>query len=317
MDTSPAQQIGFFVFPGFQVQDLSGPLAAFELAESHAGGPAYRCHVVSDTGGEVVSSGGLRVVTERMPSRLDTLLVVGGEVSDDPAMLPAIDGHLAAARNNGARRIGSVCTGAFMLARAGLLDGRRATTHWKHSRQLQRMFPGTRVESDRIFIRDGHVWTSAGVTAGIDLALALIEEDLGHAASRAVARHLVVYHRRPGGQSQFSALADMEPESDRMREVLTYMRENLNAALSTETLASIACLSPRQFGRTFLAETGETPAKAVERLRVEVARQRVERSAEPIELIANAVGFADPERMRRAFIRVTGHPPQSLRRMAH
>lgn len=310
------RHIGFFVYPGFQIQDLSGPLAAFELAESDAGTSPYRCHVVSDAGGEVVSSGGVRVMTDRMPSLLDTLLVVGGEVSEDPAMLPAIDAHLAAAQKNGARRIGSVCTGAFILAKAGLLDGRRATTHWKHSRQLQRMFPGTRVESDRIFVKDGHVWTSAGVTAGIDLALALIEEDLGHAASLTAARHLVVYHRRPGGQSQFSALADMEPESDRMREVLTFMRENLNAALSTETLASIACLSPRQFGRTFLAETGETPAKAVERLRVEVARQRVERSAEPIELIADAVGFADPERMRRAFIRVTGHPPQSLRRMA-
>ncbi|QET01671.1 GlxA family transcriptional regulator [Cupriavidus pauculus] len=317
MDASLAlRHIGFFVYPGFQIQDLSGPLAAFELAGSGAGAPPYRCHVVSHAGGDVASSGGLRIMTSLMPSTLDTLLVVGGEVSDDPATLPAIDAHLATALQNGTRRIGSVCTGAFILARAGLLEGRRATTHWKHSRQLQRMFPGTRVESDRIYIKDGNIWTSAGVTAGIDLALALIEEDLGHAESLSVARHLVVYHRRPGGQSQFSALADMEPESDRMREVLSYMRENLNASLSTETLASIACLSPRQFGRTFLAETGETPAKAVERLRVEVARHRVERSAEPIEKIAEVVGFADPERMRRAFIRITGHPPQSLRRMA-
>ncbi|WP_454724469.1 MULTISPECIES: GlxA family transcriptional regulator [Cupriavidus] len=310
------RHIGFFVYPGFQIQDLSGPLAAFELAELGAGIKAYRCHVVSQAGGEIASSGGLKVITDSIPPTLDTLLVVGGEISDDPAGLPTITAHLSAAERNGTRRIGSVCTGAFILAKAGLLDGRCATTHWKHSRQLQRMFPKARVQSDRIFTKDGHIWTSAGVTAGIDLALALIEEDLGHAASHAVAQALVVYHRRPGGQSQFSALADMEPASDRIREVLTYMREHLNEPLSTETLASVACLSPRQFGRTFLAETGETPAKAVERLRVEVARQRVERGAEPIERIAGSVGFTDPERMRRAFIRVTGHPPQSLRRMA-
>jgi transcriptional regulator GlxA family with amidase domain len=173
-----------------------------------------------------------------------------------------------------------------------------------------------KVEGDRIFTKDGPIWTSAGVTAGIDLALAMIEEDLGSSVSHATAQMLVVYHRRPGGQSQFSALADMEPESDRIRDVLTYIREHLTEPLSTEQLAAIACLSPRQFVRTFLAETGETPAKAVERLRVEVAKQRVESGGEPIEIIARTVGFSDPERMRRAFIRVTGHPPQTIRRMA-
>lgn len=207
-----------------------------------------------------------------------------------------------------------MCTGAFLLAAAGLLEGRRATTHWKYAKQLQRQFPDIQVEPDRIFTKDRGIWTSAGVTAGIDLALAMIDDDLGSAISHGVAQMLVVYHRRPGGQSQFSAIADMQPESDRIREVLTYMREHLHESLSTEQLASVACISPRQFGRAFLAETGETPAKAVERLRVEVARQRVERSAEPIEVIAHAF-FKDPERMRRAFIRVLGHPPQSIRRM--
>jgi len=311
------RDIAFVVFPGFQIQDLSGPLSAFEIAGNVTARSAYRCEVVSLTGGEIVSSAGLGVFTQKITQKpFDTIIVVGGAVSAHPDELDPVADHLALASVSGSRRIASVCTGAFILASAGLLDGKRATTHWRHTSHLRHQYPKVRVEGDCIFTKDGAIWTSAGVTAGIDLALAMIEEDLGNSVSHATAQMLVVYHRRPGGQSQFSALADMEPESDRIRDVLTYIREHLTEPLSTEQLSAIACLSPRQFGRTFLAETGETPAKAVERLRVEVARHRVESGTEPIEIIARAVGFSDPERMRRAFIRVTGHPPQSIRRMA-
>jgi transcriptional regulator GlxA family with amidase domain len=208
----------------------------------------------------------------------------------------------------------SVCSGAFALAAAGLLDDRRATTHWRMAAQLQRRYPRIKVQSDHIFIHDGPVWTSAGISAGIDLALALIEEDLGVDVARAVARELVVYHRRPGGQSQFSALLELDPASSRIARALSYAREHLHEMLDVDRLAEVAHLSRRQFDRAFAAETGQTPAKAIEKLRAEAARPRVEAGDESLEGIARAVGFADPERMRRAFIRVFGQPPQSVRR---
>lgn len=311
------RDVAFVVYPQFQIQDLSGPLAAFECAGRQDGCGPYKLHVVSRDGGPVVSSSGLSVMTEAIRSEpYDTILFTGGNVLTNPAELGfAIDGTFHKSLRT-ARRVASVCTGAFLLAAAGVLNGRRATTHWKYVGQLQRSFPRIKVDGDRIFTKDGNIWTSAGVTAGVDLSLAMIEEDLGAEVSKAVAQMLVVYHRRPGGQSQFSAMLDMEPASDRIRTVLTYIREHLTETLSTERLADVAHLSPRQFGRSFLTETGETPAKAVERLRAEVARARVERGVEPIEVIARLVGFTDPERMRRAFVRIYGHPPQSLRRMA-
>ncbi|NYE28605.1 transcriptional regulator GlxA family with amidase domain [Rhodanobacter sp. K2T2] len=224
--------------------------------------------------------------------------------------------NIAAAKKLGARalRVASVCTGAFLLAETGLLDGRRATTHWRYAAQLQSLFPRTRVEGDSIYITDGHIWTSAGIASGIDLALAMIEKDVGLEVARAVSRLLVVPFRRPGGQSQFSAMSQMEPESDRIRIALNFAREHLAEALPVDRLADAARLSLRQFGRAFRRETGETPAKAIERLRVESARLRLQDGSEPIEQIALAVGFADPERMRRAFIKLHGHPPQSIRR---
>ncbi len=313
----PVRDVAFMVFPGFQIQDLSGPLAAFELAAKAAPDRSYRMHVVSEHGGPIGSSCGLQVITRSIEATsYDTFLVVGGELSLDPNDLAKAWSGIVRDAASTARRVASVCTGAFILAGAGLLDGRRATTHWRYTARLQRLFPRLKVKGDSIFTKDGDVWTSAGVTAGIDLALAMIEEDLGAEVSRATAKTLVVYHRRPGGQSQFSALLDMEPESDRIRDVLTYMRDHLAKTLSIETLAGVACLSPRQFGRAFLSETGETPAKAVERLRAEVAKPRIEQSSEPIEMIARSVGFTDPERMRRAFLRVFGHPPQAIRRTA-
>ena len=212
------------------------------------------------------------------------------------------------------RRIAAPCTGAFVLAAAGLLDGRRATTHWAYARELQKRYRGIKVEDDRIFIADRGIWTSAGMTAGIDLALALIEMDLGADVARLVAKKLVVYHRRAGGQSQHSLLLQLEPKSDRIQSVLTYARRNLNAALGVEQLADVAHLSPRQFSRAFHAETGQSPAKAVENMRVEAARMLIEDGRHSIDEVAELTGFGDRERMRRAFLRALGQPPQVLRR---
>jgi transcriptional regulator GlxA family with amidase domain len=311
------RDIAFVVFPGFQIQDLSGPLAAFEVAGNIVADSPYRIHVVSQEGGPIVSSCGLEIGTHPIRQEAcDTLIVTGGRRLGESSELIWQLCKLIDVPVRKARRVGSVCTGAFILAASGLLDGRRAATHWQHAARLQKLFPRIMVEDDCIFVRDGNIWTSAGISAGIDLALAMIEEDLGPDVSLAAARTLVVYHRRPGSQSQFSAMLDMEPHSDRIRDVLTFMREHLTETLSTNRLAAVACLSPRQFGRVFRDQTGETPAKAIERLRAEVARPRVERGVEPIEVIAHHVGFVDPDRMRRAFIRVFGHPPQSIRRLA-
>lgn len=306
--------VAFYVHPCHQLLDLAGPLDAFRAAGEVAGGRPYDSAVLSRLGGRVVGNAGLPIETEPCRGRAcHTLVVVGGDAG---RMLEA--GEVAAVRAlaEGATRVASVCNGALLLAAAGLLDGRRATTHWASAPELRRRFPAVAVEPDRIFVRDGRVWTSAGITAGIDLALALIEADGGVGLARAVARELVVYHRRPGGQSQFSGLSLLEPESDRMRLALAYAREHLSEPLPVERLAEAARLSPRQFGRAFRAETGETPTRAVERLRVEAARLRLEGGSEPVEAVARAVGFADPERMRRAFVRRFGHPPRALRRMS-
>ncbi len=307
-------KIGFFVSPGHQMIDLAGPLSAFQNATLPSGEKAYRLYVVSAGGGIVTNNVGVGVTTEASGTvSMDTLIMVGGDIAPmlGTSQQEAFD--LAAAP---ARRIASICTGAFMLATLGLLDGKRATTHWRRVARLQRDHPRVSVCGDRIFVADGRMWTSAGMSAGIDLALALIEDDLGDTASREVARELVVYHRRSGGQSQFSVLSDLPAETDRIRTALTFVRDHLAEPLPVERLAAAACLSVRQFGRAFRRETGETPARAVERLRVEAARTRIEHSAEPVESIARSVGFADPERMRRAFVRLYGQPPQAMRRTA-
>jgi transcriptional regulator GlxA family with amidase domain len=306
------RDVGFLVYPDFQLLDLSGPLAAFQIAGRLSPGEAYGLPVVSRQGGLVASSSGLAVMTRPVGDAVfDTFIVVGGSLHETEELATIV--RSSATR---ARRVASVCTGAFILAEAGLLDGRAATTHWRHIAALQRRYPRVKVAGNRIFTKDGAIWTSAGISAGIDLALALFEEDRGRELSRATARELVVYHRRQGGQSQFSTMLDLDPESDRIRAALAFAREHLHERLSVERLAGIACLSPRQFGRAFLAETGETPAKAVERLRAEAARLRIETSAEAIEVIARQVGFSDPERMRRAFLRSFGQPPQGIRRAA-
>jgi transcriptional regulator GlxA family with amidase domain len=307
------KNIGFLLYPGYLLLDLAGPMSAFASANRFADEPLYRMQMVSVAGHSISNSYGISVDTCALKRRsFDTLIVVGGARW---AMRPPDIGAIQLASSK-VRRLASVCTGAFVLAQCGLLDGRRVTTHWRDAAELQREHAAVRVESDSIFIKDGRVWTSAGITAGIDLALAMIEEDYGASIALQVSQHLVVYYRRPGGQSQFSAMSEVAPESDRIRVALSYAREHLTASLSVERLAEVACLSSRQFGRVFKAETGETPAKAVERLRAEVARERIEGGAEPVESIAAAVGFSDPERMRRAFLRLYGEPPQSLRRKA-
>ncbi len=309
--------IGIYVFPCFQLLDLSGPLAAFQAANGAASATLYQPVILSRLGGPVPTSAPLVVSTTSARPRvraLDTLVVVGG---DEVRGADNADVHAIRILASRARRVTSVCTGALLLAAAGLLDGRRATTHWRHTARLQREYPAVRVEADRIYVHDGNVWTSAGISAGIDLALALIEADHGTGLSKAAARELVVEHRRAGGQSQHSEIIALEPESDRIRQALAYARAHLDQRLGIEQLAEVASLSLRQFNRLFREQTGETPAKAVERLRIEAARPRVEAGIEPIEIIAATLGFTDPERMRRAFIRHFGHPPQSLRRAAH
>jgi transcriptional regulator GlxA family with amidase domain len=244
-------------------------------------------------------------------TNFDTLIVGRGTEPPTPGLIEFV--RQAPER---CRRVAAVCTGAFILAEAGLLDGRRASTHWNRARELQTRFPKVKVDADRIFIVDGPVWTSAGMTAGIDLALAMIEQDLGADVARTVARYLVVYHRRAGGQSQFSALLDLEPKSDRIQRALAYAKRNLDTSLTVEQLAAAAHLSPRQFSRVFRVETGQSPAKAIETLRVEAARLLMEQSSHPIEVIARQTGFADRGRMRRAFLRTFGQPPQVMRRNA-
>jgi transcriptional regulator GlxA family with amidase domain len=287
----------------------------FEFANRVAGTPCYRIALVSDRGGAVPSSAGFAVQTTSFKRRsFDTVLVCG--YSD---LQPHPRGLLAFLKraSRTARRVGGPCTGAFALAEAGLLDGRRATTHWHHARAFRAAYPEVRLEEDRIFIIDGAMWTSAGMTACIDMALALVEKDLGVEVARSVAKKLVVFHRRAGGQSQYSALLELEPSSDRIQTALAWASENLAGDLSVEHLAEAAHLSPRQFSRAFREETGQSPAKAVEHLRVEAAKVLMEDGRHPMEVIARRTGFGDRERMRRAFLRAFGSPPQAIRRMVH
>ncbi|RVA64192.1 helix-turn-helix domain-containing protein, partial [Mesorhizobium sp. M7A.F.Ca.CA.001.08.1.1] len=215
-----------------------------------------------------------------------------------------------------ARRTTSVCTGAYLLARAGLLDGRRATTHWASSHDFHRRYPKVRLDAERIFIRDGDIWTSAGISAGIDLALALVEDDLGAEVARRTAQQIVMHQRRPGGQSQFSAFVELGGRTGRFAALIEWVRANLAEPLTVECLADHAAMSPRNFARAFTSETGVTPAKAVERMRLETARTAIETSHLPLERIAETAGFGDPGRMRRAFLRTLGQPPQAFRAAA-
>jgi transcriptional regulator GlxA family with amidase domain len=307
------RDVAFLVYPGYSLMALA-VVTGFEVANAMAEGPFYDLHFVSETGGPVRTSAGIALQTEALTDKPFDTLVVGGATVPEPSTPGLIAFVRDAPKRH--RRIAAVCTGAFVLAEAGLLEGRRATTHWAHARDLQRAYPQAKMDEDRIFVNDGPIWTSAGMTAGIDLGLALIESDLGPEIAKAVARKLVIYHRRGGGQSQFSALLELTPKSDRIQSALTYARENLHKPLTVPDLADAARLSPRQFSRAFHAETGQSPAKAIETLRVESARNLMEQSRHPIDVVARQTGFSDRDHMRRAFLRAFGQPPQVLRRNA-
>lgn len=305
--------IGLVVYPSFSAMSLA-VTTVFETANLYTGTTAYKISLVSEHGGPVATSLGYELQTASLKRRsFDTLIVAGNNKG-----APASAGLLSYLRGAGSRtrRIAAICTGAFTLAEAGLLDGRRATTHWHFARTLQQKYPKIEVDADRIFIVDGPIWTSAGMSAGVDLALALVEKDLGAETARMVARKLVVYHRRAGGQSQYSALLDLDAKSDRVQTALAYARENLGAELSVRELARAAHLSPRQFSRLFHEETGQSPAKAVERLRIEAARLMMESGRFSVEEVARENGFGNRERMRRSFVRAFGQPPRALQRTA-
>jgi transcriptional regulator GlxA family with amidase domain len=304
-------RVGVVIYPGFQLLTLA-VISVFEYANMSLEEPLYAHTLLSEEGGPVASSCGVEVGTVPFGNvRYDTVLVVGDTVvtQGPPALLAFL--RKSARRS---RRMGAACTGAFNLAQAGLLNGKRATTHWAHVAKMQRDHPEVKLEEDSIFVQDGSVWTSAGATACIDLGLALVEEDCCADIAKFVAKRMVVYHRRTGGQSQHSALLELLPRTDRIQKALTYAKSHLTNELSVEELAEAVHLSPRQFGRVFREETGQTPAKAIERLRTEAARLMIESQLLPIETVARDTGFGDPDRMRRAFLRAYGQPPQVIRR---
>lgn len=305
------KRIAYVLVPDFQVM-LFGGLTVFEVANHTAPKPFYDIHLISESGGPVRSSLGYSVSTEPFPKEHFDTVIVGGAIEIAPVTAGVVDFLQRAASSS--RRMASMCTGAFYLAQAGLLEERRATTHWAFARQLQSMYPTIKVDEDRIFITDGSIWTSAGMTAGTDLALAMVEQDLGSEAAKFVAKKLVMFQRRAGGQLQHSALLDLDAKSDRIQSALAFAKKNLRTLASVDQLADAANLSPRQFSRAFRSETGQSPAKAVESLRVEAARAMMEDSQLPIDVVARETGFADRNRMRRAFLRAFGQPPQALRR---
>jgi transcriptional regulator GlxA family with amidase domain len=317
-DSSPTRQIVIVLFPGVQSLDVSGPVEVFFGAQRLLDAATYEIRTLSADGAPLRTSSGLTLVPdgtlEQAPRAIDTLIVPGGEGTRATVRDDALLAWIAAASAT-ARRTASVCTGAFLLAAAGLLDGRRATTHWASAEALARRHPNVSVDPDPIFVRDGHVWTSAGVSAGMDLALALVEDDHDSELALSVARHLVLFLRRPGNQSQFSAtLASQQPEREPLREVQRSVVEHVAADHSVEAMAERAHMSPRHFARAFRAETGVTPARYVERVRLEAARRLLEDGAEPIAAVAGACGFGTAETMRRVFLRALDVGPAEYRR---
>jgi transcriptional regulator GlxA family with amidase domain len=317
------REVVIVAYAGVQSLDVCGPLEVFagaqQLVQASAGSDAgYEIRVASSDGATLSSSSGMLIAPHaslgEVRRDIDTLIVAGGPGHRAAAHDAALIGWLRRA-SAGARRTTSVCTGAFLLARAGLLDGRRATTHWAFAEQLAQQYPAVTVEPDPIFLRDGPIWTSAGVTAGMDLALALVEEDLGRDAALTIARHLVLFLRRPGSQSQFSAtLAAQEPAREPLREAQRLILENPAATHTVDAMAERAAMSSRHFARAFRAETGVTPARYVERVRLEAARARLEDTGEPIAAIAAACGFGTAETMRRTFLRTLHVGPAEYRR---
>ncbi|SAL35196.1 AraC family transcriptional regulator [Caballeronia sordidicola] len=311
--------IDIYAFPDVQLLDVAGPLQVFasanELSLAAGSRAPYVPRVIAAVSGEIRSTAGLGLVAHPLPlasETADTLIIAGGRgvhaASRETAQVAWIR-----ERAQRCRRVASVCTGAFLLAAAGLLDKRRAVTHWAHCEQLGERYPAVNVDPAPIFIRDGTVWTSAGVTAGIDLALALVEDDLGRALALEVARELVVFLKRPGGQAQFSATLSLQKAGDRFGELHAWIAENMASDLSVATLAERAGMSERSFVRHYRAQTGVTPARAIEQLRLEAARRLLGDTAFPIKRVAARCGFGSEETMRRGFLRSTGVTPQAYR----
>jgi transcriptional regulator GlxA family with amidase domain len=309
------RQVILVIHPGFHLLDATGPVTAFDLARLYEP-QAYDIQIMAAGGGSIVSSAGIAFGARPLgEGPFDTIIVAGGAFIEDMSAMTEVVAWLRQEAPR-ARRMASVSTGAFLLAEAGLLDGRHATTHWSVTHLFSRRFPEVALDADRIYIRDGAIWTSGGATAGIDLTLALIEDDLGPATARGIAQLLVVHQRRPGGQSQHSGLLELGGVSGRFADLMDWIRAHLAEPLSIERLAARAAMSPRHFARTFTQEVGLTPAKAVEKLRIDMARAKVEGSYLPLDEVAEQCGFGDTERMRRAFLRNLGLPPQVLRQSA-
>ncbi len=309
-----ARRVVVLAYDGAELLDLAGPTnvltAATRLCPDRRG---YRVELVAQRSGLVTTAGGVQLQARALRGvrgPIDTLLVPGGI---DPFAGRALTPKLTRLASS-ARRVVGVCSGAFLLAEAGLLDGKRAASHWAGCALLQQRYPTLQVDHDAIFVRDGKVWTSAGVTAGMDLALALVEDDLGAQVALDVARWLVMYLRRPGGQSQFSApLQAQHSEHGALKALTAWVQENLRADLSVEALARRAAMSPRTFARVFAAETGLTPAVWVARLRLEAARSALELTGKSVKQIAVSTGFQSPERLHRAFQRSLHTTPLAYR----
>jgi transcriptional regulator GlxA family with amidase domain len=316
---SPVRVIDVLTYPAVQLLDVTGPVQVFASANdllARAGGTRpYLLKVVAQGGEGATASAGVTLATGPLTQpdeALDTLLIAGGEGAEAAAEDPVLIGWVRE-RATRARRVASVCTGAFLLAAAGMLDGRRAATHWMYCARLAERFPNVQVESDPIFVCDGSIWTSAGVTAGIDLALALVEEDLGRAVALAVARYLVVFLKRPGGQAQFSAALALQAADDEFGPLHEWINRHLADDLSLSVLADQAGMSERSFSRRYAEATGLTPARAIEQLRLEAARRLLSESRQPIKRIAQRCGLGSEETMRRSFLRLLGVTPQDYR----
>ncbi|AGL85931.1 GlxA family transcriptional regulator [Pseudomonas protegens] len=318
MPTAP-KNVFVLAFANAQLLDVSGPLQVFASANDRARGLGlplpYHPRVIASPGGATLSSSGLALLAEPLPlpqEPCDTLIVAGGwgvyEAARDPELVAWV-----AARAAASRRVASVCTGAFLLAASGWLDGRRVVTHWTRCEQLAEQYPRLQVEANPIFINDGPVWTSAGVTAGIDLALALVEADLGRAVALEVARQLVVFLKRPGGQSQFSVTLSLQNQGGRFDRLHAWIAEHLDRELTLPVLAEQAGMSERSFVRHYRADTGQTPARAIELIRVECARRLLADSTLPIKRIAAQCGFGSEETLRRSVLRALGVTPQAYR----
>jgi transcriptional regulator GlxA family with amidase domain len=311
--------IEIVAFARVQLLDVSGPLQVFSTANDivaeSGGAPPYALRVVAQAGGNVIASAGLGLAADRLPplgAALDTLVIAGGDGVQAAVADPALVDWIRR-RAESARRVASVCTGAFLLAATGLLDGRRAATHWSLCVELARKFPAVKVEPDPIFVCDGPIWTSAGVTAGIDLALALVEKDLGRTLALAVARYLVVFLKRPGGQAQFSTALSLQAAEDKFGALHDWINAHLADEISLAVLARQAGMSQRSFSRRYTQATGLTPGRAIERIRVEAARQMLLQSRLPIKRICRRCGFGSEETMRRSFLRLIGATPQDYR----